>query len=168
MDPDLQSRVSVNAPHLGGERLGIFFFLGGRNMTKADTNGQLSLEQENAIDLLIQGQSDREVAEAVNVSRQTVNQWRNHDSVFMGELNARRQAVWGNQAERLRSLISQAVDVLSSDLSSEDVRLRQSAAVHILKAVGLYGSDLKPTGDTTAEAIEADWREAELKARLTF
>lgn len=127
-------------------------------MTKADTNGQLKLEQDHAINLLLQGKNDREVAEAVNVSRQTVNQWRNHDSVFMGELNARRQAVWGNQAERLRSLISQAVDVLESDLSSEDVRLRQSAAVHILKAVGLYGADLKPTGETSPDAIESDWR----------
>ena len=127
-------------------------------MTQTDKSRQLSLEQENAIDLLIQGHSDREVASAVNVSRQTVNQWRNRDSVFMGELNARRQAVWGNQAERLRSLISQAVDVLESDLSSEDVRLRQSAAVHILKAVGLYGADLKPTGETSPDAIESDWR----------
>jgi transposase len=137
-------------------------------MTKADTNGQLKLEQDHAINLLLQGQSDREVAEAVNVSRQTVNQWRNHDAVFVAELNARRQALWGSQTERLRSLISQAVDVLRSDLENEDLRLRQSAAVHILKAVGLYGADLKPTGGTTAEAIEADWREAELKARLTF
>jgi len=59
-------------------------------MTKPDTNGQLKLEQDHAINLLLQGKNDREVAEAVNVSRQTVNQWRNHDSVFMGELNARR------------------------------------------------------------------------------
>lgn len=127
-------------------------------MAKSDTTRQLSLEQENAIDLLIQGKSDREVAEAVNVSRQTVNQWQNHDAVFIAALNARRYEIWGSQTERLRSLISQAVDVLDSDLSSEDLRLRQSAAVHILKAVGLYGADLKPTGETSPDAIESDWK----------
>lgn len=44
-------------------------------MAKSDKNGQLNIEQENAIDLLIQGKSDREVAEAIGVARQTVNQW---------------------------------------------------------------------------------------------
>ena len=127
-------------------------------MTKADTNGQLKLEQDHAINLLLQGKSDREVASAVNVSRQTVNQWRNHDAVFVAELNARQQALWGTATERLRSLISQAVDVLKSDLENEALRLRQSAAVHILNAVGLYGSDLKPTGETSPDAIESDWR----------
>ncbi len=46
-------------------------------MAKSDKNGQLNIEPENAIDLLIQGKSDREVAEAIGVARQTVNQWRN-------------------------------------------------------------------------------------------
>lgn len=127
-------------------------------MAKSDKTRQLSIEQENAIDLLIQGKSDREVAEAVQVSRQTVSQWRNHDAVFIAALNAKRHEIWGSQAERLRSLISIAVDVLESDLSSEDVRLRQSAAIHVMRAVGLYGADLKPTGQTDPDAIESDWK----------
>jgi len=126
----------------------------------------LSVEQENAIDLLIQGKSDREVAEAVGVARQTVNQWRNQDAVFIAELNVRRHAIWGSQTERLRSLIAKAVDVLERDLDSEDLRLRQSAAVHLLKAVGLYRADLEPTGETSAEAIEDQWAQAKLMASL--
>lgn len=117
-------------------------------MTQTDTIRQLSLEQENAIDLLIQGYGDREVAEKVGVARQTVNEWRNHDGIFRVELNRRRQAVWGSQLERLRSLVEKAVDVLENDLKGSDLRLRQSAAIHILKTVGLYGANLKPTGLT--------------------
>ena len=135
-------------------------------MAKSDKNGQLNIEQENAIDLLIQGKSDREVAEAIGVARQTVNQWRNHDAVFVAELNATRHEIWGSQTERLRSLVKKAVDILESSLDAEDLRLRQSAAVHILKAVGLYGVDLKPTGATNAEALKEDWERAERMATL--
>ena len=52
-----------------------------------DKTRQLSIEQQNAIDLLVQGKSDRETAEAIGVSRQTVNNWRNNDTVFIAELN---------------------------------------------------------------------------------
>lgn len=134
-------------------------------MTKSDKTRQLSLEQENAIDLLIQGKSDREVAEAVKVSRQTVNQWRNHDAVFVSALNARRQEIWGSQSERLRSLVKKAVDVLEADLDSDDRKLRQSAAIHLLKSVKLYGRDLQPYGKTDPEEIESEWkRSVELSA----
>lgn len=124
-------------------------------MTKADRTRQLSIEQLNAIDLLVQGKSDREVAEAVGVSRQTVTEWRNRNAVFAAELNRRRQEVWGAQVERLRQLVARAVDVLEQDLEqTDDPRLRQSAAVHILRCVGLYGASLEPTGPTDPEDIE--------------
>ena len=126
-------------------------------MAKTDETRQLNIEQENAIDLLIQGTSDREVAEAVGVSRQTITEWRNHNSAFVAALNKKRYEIWGVQTERLRTLVEQAVDVLESDLSSEDMRLRQSAAVHILKAVGLYGVNLWPTGETLAQDVESCW-----------
>ena len=77
-------------------------------MAKVDKCRQLSIEQENAIDLLLQGKSDREVAEAVGVSRQTVTEWRNGNALFAAELNRRRREVWGGQTERLRQLIAQA------------------------------------------------------------
>ena len=128
-------------------------------MAKADKTRQLNVEQENAIDLLLQGKSDREVAEAVGVSRQTVTEWRNHNSVFVAELNRRRQEIWGSQTARLRLLVSQAVDVFEEDLQNDqDLKLRQSAAVHILKAVGLYGADLSPMGEVYPEDVEEDWR----------
>ena len=40
--------------------------------TKPDKTRQLSQEQMNSIEHLLQGRSDRSVAEAVSVSRQTV------------------------------------------------------------------------------------------------
>src|SRR5437867_94222 len=68
------------------------------NRTKPDKTGQplqmhpdLSPQQERAIDLLMQGRSDHAVAQAVNVRRQTVCDWRNHNPAFIAELNRRRQ-----------------------------------------------------------------------------
>lgn len=137
-------------------------------MARTDKIRQLSIEQENAIDLLLQGKSDREVAEAVGVSRQTVTEWRNKNPLFAAELNRRRQEIWGSQVERLRRLVAQAVDVLEEDLKNKfDSRLRQAAAVHILRAVGLYGTDMAPKGATTPEGVEAAWESAEAMETLT-
>jgi len=55
--------------------------------TKPDKTRQLSQEQMNAIEHLLQGRSDRAAAEAVGVSRQTVWGWRNNDVLFIAELN---------------------------------------------------------------------------------
>jgi len=137
-------------------------------VAKADKTRQLTIEQQNAIDLLLQGKSDREVAEAVGVARQTVTEWRNRNALFVAELNRRRQEVWGSQTERLRQLVIQAVNVLEEDLQqNQDRRLRQAAAVHILRAVGLYGCDLEPRGAVDPEDIEAKWQRDEALKQLT-
>ena len=108
------------------------------SVTKTNKTQQLSIVQENAIDLLIIGKSDREVSESVKVNRSTVNQWQNHNPFFVAELNRRRKSVWGSEENRLRSLVSKAVDVLEEDLKSENQKLRQSSAIHVLKSVGTY------------------------------
>lgn len=134
--------------------------------TKTDTSRQLSVKQENAIDLLVLGKTDQEVAEAVGVSRQTVNEWRNHDPVFIAELNFVRQEFWSAEKEHLRSLVRKAVAVLEGDLDGEDPRLRQSAAIHVLRTVGLYGQKMNPFGPTTPEAVLREREEARVWSEL--
>jgi len=138
-------------------------------VAKVDKTRQISIQQQNAIDLLVQGKSDRETAEAIGVSRQTVTNWRNNDTVFIAELNKQRKAVWGAQVDRIRYLISAALDVLEEDLKDADNKqLRQKAAIHILQAVGLYGQSLKPDGEDTPEGVEAQKRHDELFRELTM
>ena len=62
--------------------------------TKPDKTRQLSIEQANAIEHLLQGQSDRAVAEVVGISRQTVWEWRKRDPLFIAELNRQRFEMW--------------------------------------------------------------------------
>ena len=128
-------------------------------MTKADKNRQLNQNQLNAIEMLLQGRNDGEVADTVGVSRQTVNEWKNHDPHVIAEINLRRKMIWESQVERLRGLIAGAVDVLELDLQSNDPKDKRTAAIHILRCVGLYGEKLKPTGDTSPESIEHRWEE---------
>lgn len=56
-----------------------------------------------------------------------------------------RVAQWQAQIERLQGLVEKAISVLESDLDNPtDARLRQAAAIHVLKAVKLYGDVDRP------------------------
>ena len=101
----------------------------------------LSIEQHNAIDLLILGDTDHAVAEQIGVARETICRWRNENR-FMAELNRRRQDVWQTAQERLRGLVGKAIDILEQALQPDDVK----AAVTVLRAANLYGHVGAPMG----------------------
>jgi len=118
---------------------------------------KLTPEQLNAIDLLILGKTDREVAEAVGVRRETVTKW-HKNPFFSAELSIRREELWVEAKLRLRALAHEAVDVLNRGISSSDEKVAITAAVHILKTVGLYGEAKQDFGPDTPE--ETVWRQA--------
>jgi delta 1-pyrroline-5-carboxylate dehydrogenase len=124
------------------------------NLTDPDKSRHLTPAQEVAVALVVAGKTDREVAEANGVARQTVWTWRHYHPAFIAEVNRRRMEVWEAAVDRLRGLLVRAIEVLAEDLDAEDRRLRQQAAVHVLRAVGLYGEHHRPTGPTTAEEAE--------------
>jgi hypothetical protein len=96
----------------------------------------LSVEQENAIDVLLTGKTDRETAEAVGVSRWTVQQWRTQHPLFMVALEQKRAEVWRGVQEKLRSLMRKAVENLAAAVEEGDLK----ASLDLLKAVGMYGN----------------------------
>ena len=110
----------------------------------------LTVEQQNAIDLLVQGKTDQEVASTVGVNRVTVTKWRLYDVWFQAELNRRRQDLWGTAAERLRAMLPKALAVLERRLDDYDHGLQ--AAVQVVKLVGLEKLG-RPTGETDGDAI---------------
>ena len=126
-------------------------------MTKPDKNRQeqLSVVQETAIGLLLVGQSDGEVAAAVNRSRQTVNAWRAFHPLFRSELNRRRNELWEGASDHLRSLIPKALAVLAAALENENHAFK--AAYTILKMANLPLSTIGPTEeqDIIVAAAEA-------------
>ena len=123
-------------------------------MAKQDKTRQLSIEQANAIEHLLQGQSDRAVAEVVGVARQTIWEWRNHDPLFIAELNRQRVELWAEARERLKSLANRALDVVELHLGSGDPKASLAAAKYILQGTRLLGdTDLPKEGPTTPEGV---------------
>src|SRR5262245_6927527 len=106
-------------------------------MAKSDKTGQfpaLNIEQLNAIDLLVVGKTDQEVAEQIGKTRQTVCNWRLYHPLFQAELNRRRATIWGTAADRLRGLLPKALDVISQELDGEQ-RLKVALALVKLASV---------------------------------
>jgi hypothetical protein len=123
-------------------------------MTKQDKTRQLSIEQANALEHLLQGQSDRAVAEAVGVARQTIWEWRNNDPLFIAELNRQRSEMWTEARERLKSLANRALDVVELHLDSDDPKASLAAAKYILQGTRLLGdTDLPKGGPMTPEDV---------------
>lgn len=135
--------------------------------TKSDKTRQLSIEQQNAIDHLIQGKSDRSTAEAVGVSRQTVWEWRNKDPLFIAELNRQRAEMWSEARERLKSLANRALDVVELQLDSGDPKTSLATAKYILQGTRLLGdTDLPLIGSTTPEGVILERLRSEARQEL--
>lgn len=123
-------------------------------VTKSDKTRQLSQEQQNAIEHLLQGKSDRAVSETVGVARQTVWVWRNQDPLFIAELNRQRSEMWTEARERLKTLANRALDVVEAQLDSDDPKSSLAAAKYVLQGTRLMGdTDLPSSGPTTPEAV---------------
>ncbi len=105
---------------------------------------ELSIEQLAAIDLLVTGQTDEEVAQAVNVHRTTVTRWRLYHARFQAALNQRRHDVFGAAADRLRALLPTALAVLEKELSNSNNASRGQLALSVIKASGLTAADIGP------------------------
>jgi DNA-binding CsgD family transcriptional regulator len=129
---------------------------------------KLTPEQLNAIDLLIFGKTDKEVAETIGVGRNTISKWYKN-AFFIAELNARREELWKESKLRLKALVHEAVDVLTEGLRSSDEKIKIASAVHVLKTVGLYGEVKDSFGPTVPERVVWDQRaEKELQIYMAL
>lgn len=125
----------------------------------------LSAPQAAALELVALGKNDTETAEAVGITRQTVNGWKNHDPAFMAAVNARRRELWAETHDRLRGLAVRAVDILAAALDAE-LDKAIPAAVHILKALGVYGNAQPPQGPTLALGVLVEQARANAQERI--
>src|SRR5215510_10659416 len=120
--------------------------------TNPDTpDWTLSPQQETAVDLLASGKTVTDTAEAIEVAWPTVSEWLNHHPGFEAALNRRRQELWVGMADTLRGLLPKALEVLKNELESETPL---PAAIHVLKACGLYGGIPVPQDPIEVEDAE--------------
>ena len=82
------------------------------NGTRARAHDEgLTLDQQNAVDLIAAGATDTEAAAKMKLNRVTVTRWRCYSPTFRATLAVRRREVWGAAADRLRALLPKALDV---------------------------------------------------------
>ena len=114
-------------------------------MKQNRTELNISNIQMKAIALLLSGTTDTETAKICRVSRSTLWRWKVEDNNFIVELNRQRQEIWGTSVDRLKSLMPKAIQVLEANIEAGGLDAQSLvAAVHILKAVGLYGISTGP------------------------
>ena len=75
-------------------------------------------------------------------------------------MNLRREALWVDSKARLKSLVHEAVNVLTNGLHSTYEKIAITAAVHILKTVGLYDAEGKASITLPKTPEEAVWAQA--------
>ena len=126
---------------------------------------QLSPEEANAIEFLVAGLTDAEVATRLGKARETITRWRGRPA-FVAALNSRHQEIFESATVRLRNLALEAVDVLTQTLrSANSPKLRMEVAIHVLRSTGL--SDVPPpSGARTPEEVEREQRDAEAARTL--
>ena len=120
--------------------------------TKADKSRQkkqLSLQQGQAIGLLLLGKTDEAVAAEIGMCRQTVNSWQHNDSLFAAELNWRRQEVLDSISDKMRAMLLSALDVLAVEIERRDVQTAMAL-------VRLCRVDLSKIGPVDAAEVEGD------------
>lgn len=113
---------------------------------------QLTPQQITAVELIVTGRTDAEVAAQVGMTRETVNHWRNWNPLFMAAMNELRLGAWKATRERLRTLNAKALDVIEQHLQAGNLK----AALALLK----YANEEKmPNGSTTLLGVVDDLAE---------
>ena len=84
------------------------------------TSAILSLKQHYAMELLLVGKSDAEIAALIGVDSDIVRQWQNKDTEFIVAINALRAAAWEGSVARLKRLMSRALNVVEEAVTRGD------------------------------------------------
>lgn len=125
-------RKQPSAPHGAAQRRNIFSpdtairrFMRSRN--------ELSERQHTAIELLLRGMGDQEVANQLGVDRGTVLRWRSKSIAFQRELDRQRRRLWEQSAGEIQSMVGPALSILRKQLASDDERIAIRAAAVLLR-----------------------------------
>ena len=99
----------------------------------AERENAIRANQSKAIQLILEGKNNREVADEIGVSRQTVSYWRNHDEHFQNQLNNEIKARGDALRARFASVLDTAYESLTTLLNSDDPQIKLKAAVEVIK-----------------------------------
>jgi DNA-binding CsgD family transcriptional regulator len=107
----------------------------GAGLRKTRQSNDLILEpkQKKAVEYMLAGTSDTEIAKKLNVTRQTVNYWRNQDLDFIYELQIRRSQIWESCRDELIDLYKEAIQEIKKSLKNKDPKIRLQVSMQIVR-----------------------------------
>ncbi len=97
------------------------------------SRNELSERQRKAVELLLRGMGDQEVANQLGVDRGTILRWRSKSVAFQRELDRQRRRLWEQSAGQIQSMVEPALAILRKQLASEDERMAIRAAAVLLR-----------------------------------
>jgi hypothetical protein len=125
----------------------------------------LEPKQEKAVEYMLAGISDSEIAKKLNVTRQTVNYWRNQDRDFIYELQMRRNQLWEGYRDELSDLYKLAVEEIKKSMKSKDPKIRLQLAMQILRLPALQ-ENLKNKSISDLKTLNEQREKADLSQAL--
>ena len=112
----------------------------------------LNSRQQRALSLMIAGQTDAEIARQIHITRQTVNQWRNHDVCFQKELGKRREELISQRRDQLAVAAGRAMQKLLDHMESDDAHISVRSATALLRLSGIQAYTVRELREA-----EPDW-----------
>jgi hypothetical protein len=120
-----------------------------RGMTKGDERRHsISARQERAVEMLAAGMTITRVARELEISRQTLSTWINHDPFFKAALNECRSDLWRSGEDVLRSMVHAALGAVARGLTGEQ---GWRPGLRLLEIMGFVG-DYSKIGHTDPNA----------------
>lgn len=102
----------------------------------------LSVEQQNAIDLLTLGHTDLKVSRTIGVSRTTVTKWRLYDPLFRDTLADHRARLWQGAHDGIRSQLPGVLGTIRRQMVYG--RNPGRFALDFLRVAGIFGKPSAP------------------------
>ena len=113
-------------------------------------DSELSIPQLSAIDLLLAGQTDRSIAATLGISPRTLYRWRTQPGPFRQLLEQRRRDLFDSAGDRLRTLLTFALDTFDKQLRDPYAPTSLRAARALLCLASLARSLNPPDAEPTA------------------
>lgn len=125
----------------------------------------LSAKQQKAVLLSVQGMSQRDIAQELEVTPETVSRWQNRPD-FSAAKNSLLEEARASTASKLRTLAEKAVETLEQLLEAKDTSDSVKLSTARLVVQFTYPHGLPPIGATSEEAIRAEQELKSLWAKL--